>query len=330
MDTDSLKLMTTVEPTGTLLAPAAGCGADHRGRGIAAAHADDRDVVDREGLCVGGRRARGHRVVPREIERSVVRNRCHQRLVRHADGRAGCGGEAGVGRVGAEGRQEVRSRAGPGVAVGRIEELNAEARRVRAGAVLLDIVGKLQAVERSTCRVPQRGVEVAALSRGAGGRGTRWPDPSRSSSIPTRSCRCRSSPCCSGWRRPQPLWPFLPPRTYRPYRTVAGRSTRKSAGSVAVAVVPIESNVCEYGMPVGIPMSARTTARTAKTVEIVAHTSRARGRLEPIEATSDWTLWRKRRRQILHQPGRSRPPRIRKCCVTVSQDDRLRRPCDGP
>ena len=76
-------------------------------------------------------------------------------------------------------RQEVRSRAGPGAAVGRIEELNAEARRVRAAAVLLDIVGNLQAAQRSACRVPELRVEVAALQSRCRRTGTRSPDRSR-------------------------------------------------------------------------------------------------------------------------------------------------------
>src|SRR5215218_5853724 len=65
-------------------------------------------------------------------------------------------------------------------------------------------------------------------------------------------------------------------------RTVAVdvRSTRKSAGSVAVADVPMASNVCTYGEPVGMETAAeRTTARTATT----AHTTSARKDLERIK-----------------------------------------------
>jgi hypothetical protein len=54
---------------------------------------------------------------------------------------------------------------------------------------------------------------------------------------------------------------------------------------VAVAVVPIESNVCEYGVPVGMPIAACTTANARNpATDTVAHTSSERRNLERMKS----------------------------------------------
>jgi hypothetical protein len=78
-------------------------------------------------------------------------------------------------------------------------------------------------------------------------------------------------------------------------RAVVGRSARKSTGSVAVAVVPIESNVCEDGVPVGIPIAACTTANAMTTAtDIVAHTSSARRNLDRMKSNLSLVVIRRK------------------------------------
>jgi hypothetical protein len=53
----------------------------------------------------------------------------------------------------------------------------------------------------------------------------------------------------------------------------------------AAQAEPIASNVCEYGVPIGIPIAACTTANATNTAtDIVAHTSSARRTLERMES----------------------------------------------